>query len=213
MVDLTPGYRELAPPPELRDVVACLWVRVHGTGDDVRVVPDACSDVVWQQGTGTTVVGPDTGAKLVAGVPGDILIGMRLRPGAGGGALGVPLDALRDLRVEAAEVDRAFDIAGDLAPADVIGRFLEAVAGRRRDELVAEAARRLSRRDVRTVARELSISDRQLRRRFPHRGRLRAQTLAARPALPALPSTRSNDEARRPRQRSRSTSATPTRRA
>ena len=166
MVDLTPGYRELAPPPELRDVVACLWVRVHGTGDDVRVVPDACSDVVWQQGTGTTVVGPDTGAKLVAGVPGDILIGMRFRPGAGGGALGVPLDALRDLRVEAAEVDRAFDIAGDLAPADVIGRFLEAVAGRGRDELVAEAARRLTSRDVQTVARELSISDRQLRRRF-----------------------------------------------
>jgi len=60
IVDLTPGYRELAPPPELRDVVACLWIRVHGAGDDVRVVPDACSDVVWEQGAGTTVVGPDT---------------------------------------------------------------------------------------------------------------------------------------------------------
>jgi AraC-like DNA-binding protein len=166
IVDLRPGYRELVPPPELRDVVACLWVRVHGTSDDVRVVPDACSDVVWQQGTGTTVVGPDTGAKLVTGAPGDILIGMRFRPGAGGGALGVPLDALRDLRVDATEVDRAFDLAGDLAPADVIGRFLEAVAGRRPDELVAEAARRLSTADVQTVARELSISDRQLRRRF-----------------------------------------------
>src|SRR6478736_3238356 len=117
MVDLTPGYRELAPPPELRDVVACLWVRVHGSGDDVRVVPDACSDVVWQQGEGTTVVGPDTGAKLVAG-----------RPGAGGGALRMPLDALRDQRVEASEVDRAFDLAGDLAPADVIAGFLAAVA-------------------------------------------------------------------------------------
>ena len=166
MVDLTPGYRELAPPPELRDVVACLWVRVHASGDDVRVVPDACSDVVWQQGEGTTVVGPDTGAKLVAGAPGDILIGMRFRPGAGGGALRTPLDALRDQRVEASEVDRAFDLAGDLAPADVIAGFLAAVAGRRPDELVAEAARRLGAADVRTVARELSISDRQLRRRF-----------------------------------------------
>jgi AraC-like DNA-binding protein len=166
MVDLTPGYRELAPPRELRDVVACLWIRVHGTGDDVRVVPDACSDVVWQQGEGTTVVGPDTSAKLVAGVPGDVLIGMRFQPGAGGGALGVPLGALRDQRVEAAEVDRAFDVAGDLAPADVIGRFLGAVAGRGPDLLVAEAARRLSTQDVQTVARELFVSDRQLRRRF-----------------------------------------------
>jgi AraC-like DNA-binding protein len=166
MVDLSPGYRELAPPRELRDVVACLWVRVHGTGDDVRVVPDACSDVVWQQGEGTTVVGPDTSAKLVAGAPGAVLIGMRFHPGAGGGALGVPLDALRDLRVDAAEIDRAFDFAGDLAPADVIAGFLAAVAGREPDQLVAEAARRLTAEDVRTVARELFISDRQLRRRF-----------------------------------------------
>jgi len=166
MVDLSPGYRELAPPRELRDVVACLWIRVHGTGDDVRIVPDACSDVVWQQGEGTTVVGPDTSAKLVVGAPGDVLIGMRFQPGAGGGALGVPLGALRDLRVEAGEVDRAFDVAGDLAPAEVIGRFLGAVAGREPDLLVAEAARRLSTQDVQTVARELFVSDRQLRRRF-----------------------------------------------
>jgi AraC-like DNA-binding protein len=166
MVDLSPGYRELAPPRELRDVVACLWIRVHGKGDDVRVVPDACSDVVWRQGEGTTVAGPDTSAKLVTGAPGDVLIGMRFQPGAGGGALGVPLDALRDLRVDAGEVDRAFDVAGDLAPADVIGRFLAAVAGREPDQLVAEAARRLTSEEVETVARELFISDRQLRRRF-----------------------------------------------
>jgi len=40
------------------------------------------------------------------------------------------------------------------------------VTGSEPDQLVAEAARRLSREDVRTVARELFISDRQLRRRF-----------------------------------------------
>ena len=165
-VDLTPGYRELQPPRELRDVIACLWIRVHRTGDDVRVLPDACSDVVWLQGQGTTVVGPDTGAKLVGGAPGDLLIGMRLRPGAGGGALGVPLDALRDQRVDAAEVDGAFDVAGDLAPAAVVARFLDAVAGREPDRVVSEAARRLRTQEVHTVAQELFISDRQLRRRF-----------------------------------------------
>jgi AraC-like DNA-binding protein len=160
-MDLSPGYRELRPPRALRDVVACLWVRVNQTGDDVRVIPDACSDVVWQQGEGTTVVGPDTTPKDVGVSPGDVMVGMRFLPGAGGGALGVPLDALRDLRVEAAEIDRAFDVAGDLAPAEVVARFLAAAAGREPDPLVAEAARRLAREDVRTVAR-----DRQLRRRF-----------------------------------------------
>src|SRR5204863_2681057 len=130
------------------------------------VTPAACSDVVWQQGEGTTVVGPDTTAKVVSQAPGDVLVGLRFLPGAGGGALGVPLDALRDLSVEAAEVDRAFDLAGDLAPADVMSRFLAAAAGRKPDRLVAEAARRLALQDVRTVARELFISDRQLRRRF-----------------------------------------------
>jgi AraC-like DNA-binding protein len=162
----TPGYRELRPPRALRDVVACLWVRVNGTGDDVRVVPDACSDVIWQQGRGTRVVGPDTTAKVVGSSPGDILVGMRFLPGAGGSALGVPLDALRDLSVQAADVDRAFDVAADLAPAEVVGHFLDAAAGREPDPLVAEAARRLAREDVHTVARELFISDRQLRRRF-----------------------------------------------
>lgn len=165
-MDLTPGYRELRPPRALRDVVACLWVRVSGTDDDVRIVPDACSDVIWHQGRGTTVVGPDTSAKVVGRTPGDVLVGLRFLPGAGGSALGVPLDALRDLSVQAADVDRAFDVAGDLAPAEVVARFLDAAAGREPDPLVAEAARRLAREDVRTVARELFISDRQLRRRF-----------------------------------------------
>jgi AraC-like DNA-binding protein len=176
-VDLSPGYRELRPPRALRDVVDCLWIRVYAS-DEVRVVPDACSDVIWHQGKGTTVVGPDTTARVVAGTPGDVLIGMRFQPGAGGGALGVPLDGLRDLSVEAAEVDRAFDLAGDLAPADVMSRFLAAAAGRQPDRLVAEAARKLAWQDVRTVARELFISDRQLRRRFQTAAGYGPKTLA-----------------------------------
>jgi AraC-like DNA-binding protein len=177
-MDLTPGYREHRPPRALRDVVDCLWVRINGSGDDVRVVPDACSDIVWKQGEGTIVVGPDTTAKVVDQAPGDVLVGMRFLPGAGGGALGVPLDALRDLRVQAAEVDRAFDVAGDLAPADVVARFLAAAAGREPDPLVAEATRRLAGEDVRTVARELFISDRQLRRRFHSAAGYGPKTLA-----------------------------------
>lgn len=165
-MDLSPGYRELAAPPALRDVVACFWVRVTGSADEVQILPDGCTDLVWQRGRGTTVAGPDTGAKLVDREAGDVLVGMRMLPGAGGGVLGVPLDELRDLRADAADVNRAFDVEDDLVPAEVIARLASAATGRRPDPLVAAAARRVAEQEVRAVARDLGISERQLRRRF-----------------------------------------------
>jgi AraC-like DNA-binding protein len=165
-VDLTPGYRELRPPKELRGVVACLWVRVSETAGELLVVPDGCTDIVWQQGEGTSLVGPDTTAKLVGRAPGDVLVGMRFEPGAGGGALGVPLETLRDLRVDAAEVDRSFDVDGELPPEEVLARLVSAAAGRQPDPLIALAARRVARQQVGAVARDLGVSERQLRRRF-----------------------------------------------
>src|SRR5688572_30792882 len=103
-VEPTPGYREFRPPAPIREAVECLWVRTNDSGESVHVLPDGCVDVVWRRGAGTTVAGPDTSAKVVTRESGDLLVGLRLRPGAGGEALGVPLDELRDLRVEAAEL-------------------------------------------------------------------------------------------------------------
>ncbi len=165
-MDLTPGYRELHPPEAVRDLVACLWVRVSDGMDELRIVPDGCTDVVWRQGEGTTLAGPDTTAKLVGRAPGEVLVGMRFLPGAGGGVLGIPLDELRDLRVDVAEVDRAFAVDGDMAPAEVIDRFATAAIGRHADPLVLAAARELDRRTLDALARDLGISERQLRRRF-----------------------------------------------
>ena len=165
-MDLSPGFRELSPPEALRGVVECFWVRVTDAADEVWVLPDGCTDVVWQLGRGTMVAGPDTTAKRVDRAPGDLLVGMRLLPGAGGGVLGVPLEELRDLRPDAAEVNRAFDVEDELAPEDVIARLASATAGRIADPLVAAAARRIAAQDVRVVAQDLGISERQLRRRF-----------------------------------------------
>jgi AraC-like DNA-binding protein len=163
---LASGYREIAPPDALRGVVACLWVRVTQTAHELRVVPDGCTDVVWQQGVGTTVAGPDTTAKLVGCPPGDVLVGIRFLPGAGGGALGVSLDGLRDLRVDVADVNPAFDVDGNLAPGDVLERFVAVAADRRADPLIAAAARRVAHQEVGALAREIFVSERQLRRRF-----------------------------------------------
>ena len=166
-MDPPPGYREIQPPPALRHVVECLWTRTGEPAGVLRIVPDACSDVVWQRGCGTSVVGPDTTAKLVPCTPEDVFVGIRFLPGAGGGVLGVPLHQLRDLRVETKEIDRAFDMHADAAPSDVLAHFLSAAEGRQPDPLVAHAARIAGRlTSVDGLARELGLSERQLRRRF-----------------------------------------------
>ena len=165
-MDLSPGYREFAPPRALRGVVDCLWTRVSGASREVRIVPDGCTDLVWRQGEGTVVAGPDTGPKLVTVAEGDLLVGMRLLPGAGGAVLEAPVDAVRDLRVPAAELGREFDLHGGLEPLEVLRRFAAVAAERRTDPVVAQAVHQVARQGVGPAARELGISERQLRRRF-----------------------------------------------
>lgn len=143
-------------------MVACLWVRVSDGPDAIRVLPDACTDVIWTRGRGTTIAGPDTAAHIAETAPGDVMIGLRFRPGAGGGGLGMPLDELRDLRVDAADVDRALDLDPDLAPDVVVRRLVELAAGRRGDPLVQHLATGLERGD----RIDAGLSARQLRRRF-----------------------------------------------
>jgi AraC-like DNA-binding protein len=163
---MTPGYREWAPPPALAPLVACLWARVCGGDDEVRVMPDGASDVIWRRGHGTMIVGPDTTARAHPCVAGELMLGMRFRPGAGGGAIGMPLDELRDRQVHARDIDRAFDLDGELPPATVLTLLHRAAADRRPDPIVLAAAPHVAERGVVALARELAISERQLRRRF-----------------------------------------------
>ncbi len=65
----------------------------------VRVVPDGCIDIVWTEGFGTQVVGPNTRAFLVALAPNTRVAGVRLHPGGAPPLLGVDAVALRDARV------------------------------------------------------------------------------------------------------------------
>lgn len=164
-MDVASGYREYAPPPALAPLVECVWTRARVSDGEVRVMPDGASDVIWCQGRGTTIVGPDTTARSERAA-GELLVGIRFRPGAGGGGIGVPLDELRDQQVPAREIDRAFDLDGELAPATVAARLLRAATDRRADPIVLAAAPRVADGHVSAVARELAISERQLRRRF-----------------------------------------------
>jgi AraC-like DNA-binding protein len=168
-VDLRPGYREWAPPPPVRGVVRCVWARVVAPGAaDVPVLPDACSDLIWQAGRGAFVAGPDTGPAPIGGGPGTVYVGLRFGPGAGGPALALPLSELRDRRVALADLDRRLDerLPADLEPREAVRRLLETVAAEP-DAAVVEAARRLDDPGARIegLAAELGLSERQLRRR------------------------------------------------
>ncbi|HEX4673460.1 MAG TPA: helix-turn-helix domain-containing protein [Solirubrobacteraceae bacterium] len=166
-------YREFAPPAWARRAVACFWLR-RGDGSSVRVLPDACSDIVWRSGAGAVVAGPDSEAWVSRTRPGELIVGARLRPGAGGAALGVGLDELRNTRVpiDALGVDPRGELRGELDP-DAAAAALVAIALRRvaqapPDPAVQAAVVRLLAPGQRVdeLASALGFSERQLRRRF-----------------------------------------------
>lgn len=174
-----PGYREWAPPPRLGDSVACLWTRVAppGGGEVTLVLPDACCDLMWQGGRGAFVAGPDTGPWPYALPAGTVLAGARLRPGAGGPALGLPLSVLLDQRVGLADLGTGFAgrlakllvptldpaVALRLLAAGVSDLVLEGPA----DPLITEAVRLLGRPRTQAgdIAARLGVGERQLLRR------------------------------------------------
>jgi AraC-like DNA-binding protein len=165
------AYSELAPPPDLAHLVRCLWLR-SGTGAETLVLPDGCLDVIVRGGR-ALVAGPDT--RPVAGslAPGELVAGVRLRPGAGGAALGVPADELRDRRVALEDLwGRAGREAGERAGGDplALAAALRArLAPAAPDPRVLAAVRRLAvapGTPVPALAAAVGLGERQLRRRF-----------------------------------------------
>jgi len=172
--EMTSGYREWAPTPTLAGAVARVWMRVVPRGaPPALVLPDACVDLIWQQGRGVFVAGPDTGPMPTPLPPGTVLVGVRFLPGAGGPALGVPLDTLRNQRVDLSDVrpDVLRHLPADVTPMEACRRLtataLELVTAGPPDPWVRRAGELLARRGsgLGTVVRMLDVSERQLRRR------------------------------------------------
>ncbi|MDQ3956784.1 MAG: helix-turn-helix transcriptional regulator [Actinomycetota bacterium] len=177
-MDSSVGYREVPPPPALRHGVSAFWIRTmpRQPGPPVEVWPDAGVDIIWQQGDGPLLAGADTGPMPATLEPGVVLVGARLRPGAAGPALHLPMYEVRDRRVFLSDVapKLARSLPGDLTP-DVAFRRLCEMTGRLLteggpDPIVTGGAEQL--RDPGTSLDDLllqtSLSGRQLRRRFQH---------------------------------------------
>jgi AraC-like DNA-binding protein len=172
-------FREHRPPAALAGHAASLWVReVPATAAaTVRVVPDGSADIMWvQHGSEveTLVAGPDSEVQLYPLSPGSRMAAVRFAPGAAAAVLGVPLDALRNLRVPLGELWGGTDeLAERAATADRPELTLAAGVQQRitdpPDASVGAIARRLERASgpgvVADLADELGLSERQLHRR------------------------------------------------
>ena len=169
------GYTEWPAPAALRAAVACLWAQVTAPDGDRAglVLPDGCTDLVWEPGRGAFVAGPDTGPVATTMAAGTVILGVRFRPSAGGPALGIPLSELRDQRVDLADLrpGDARRLPATLDPDTAEARMLDVAAalvtGGVPDPAVARAVRLLRDPQARAedVAAEVGLSLRQLRRR------------------------------------------------
>jgi AraC-like DNA-binding protein len=172
---LADGYAEWQPPAALRGPVACLWACVVPDGADRAslVLPDACSDLIWERGVGGYLAGPDTGPVRTESGAGTVIAGVRFRPAAGGQVLGLPLSELRDQRVPLADVlpAAARPLPAALTPAEAAERLLDVtgrlMSGAVPDPAMTDAAARLRNPAVHAedIAERAGLSERQFRRR------------------------------------------------
>jgi methylphosphotriester-DNA--protein-cysteine methyltransferase len=174
-------YREYRPPPDLAQVVECVWEHDVPPGEpdpSGAILPDGRVDLVWSAGGGALIAGPQRQSVPRPLTAPFTTVGLRFRPGAGPPLLRLPAHELVDRHVALAEVDTRVaaalerSLAGAERAEEARAVLLEAVRAFAErapvDPLVTAAGRLLERPDasVAGVAAAVSLSDRQLLRRF-----------------------------------------------
>ncbi|HTN81687.1 MAG TPA: helix-turn-helix domain-containing protein [Acidimicrobiales bacterium] len=161
---------------------AAVWT-ADPTGDEYRVLPDGCMDIIWSTDGTLLVAGPDTTAFLTSGTPGTTLTGIRFAPGFAPMLLRVPAHELRDQRadldaiVPTSVAHRLADrLTASADPGSVLEDIAIDIAASEQVELIAAGARHGM--AVHVIARDLGLSPRQLQRRCLDAFGYGAKTLA-----------------------------------
>jgi AraC-like DNA-binding protein len=172
-------YREWLPPPDLREDLVCVWSRQSATrGEVMRILPDACMDLVWVDGD-LEVAGPDTTAWLSPRPPCGRIVGLRFRPGRAASVLGLDAAEHTDQRVDVEALwgrngARVREQLAATAHASTATALLLGVVRERLEHAppsdpavtaVAHASAYTDAPPVHALADELGLSERQLRRR------------------------------------------------
>jgi AraC-like DNA-binding protein len=93
-VDLAESfYEESEPARDVRDLVACNWVRVVrllGVAEPTPIIPDGCADIMVVDDAPPFVAGPDATTRWITEREGTVIVGIRLRPGAASSVFGCP---------------------------------------------------------------------------------------------------------------------------
>lgn len=148
--------------------MVCLWRHEVGADWEQRVLPDGCLDLIWMDGA-VHVAGPDTRAFIATLNTGQTLTGLRFRPGAAPGVLGVPAYSLRDQRVRLDDLWPGETLTTRIEGADDPATVLAAAVASRATEpdraLSAVLARLRDGSSVRTTADALGWTERALHRR------------------------------------------------
>ena len=137
------------------------------------MLPDACSDLIWEQGVGCYIAGPDTGPARPMTKAGTVIVGIRFRPCAGGRVLKTPLSEIMNQRVPLADLlpPASRQLPATLDPAEAAERILDLtgalVTEGAPDLAMTRAATLLRDPAARTVAvaEQVGLSERQFRRR------------------------------------------------
>ena len=172
------SYVERSPIAALRPFAGSMWeqqVPARGPAQAQLSIPTGGAEVVWRSGSAPVLVGPRTGPAIETLPPGARVLGWRLRPGATEALLGVPGAELVDHTVSldlglgpvGTRLRERMCKAVDLVEAET-QLTIAANQRPRTDPLISQLVERLGpwgASSVAPLARELFISERQMRRR------------------------------------------------
>jgi AraC-like DNA-binding protein len=170
-------FQPSAPSPDLGDVLSCVW-SAAALGRH-ELIPDGCIELLWIDGGGGWLCGPDTRSWAFDLAPGTEISGVRFRPGAAADALDLDAHEVRDVRVALTDLlgsragrtlaERLSDAPGPAERTAVLEDFVRIrLSGRNAGSTAALATLVGSdpRFGVEHLAAETGVSARQLRRRF-----------------------------------------------
>lgn len=174
-------FQERPPPALLAGIVTCAWIQhiPRESGPYLHTsTPHGSVEIAYRLGHGLQIIGPRTRPTQEVLAPGTTTVGIRFRPGASAGVLGIPASELVDHTVDLRDVwgspaDRLADELGTADSSDSLASLLmgavhrESIGASGPDpvaQLIVQSLRQNAQR-LADIGHLVGLSKRQVRRR------------------------------------------------